>query len=198
MSLIFSTRSWFSARFEGDSQLIKYNNQNTVTVCFTPQREGLCEAVLELLFYDHKHKADFVVKRKLIGRAKQPAGGQRRRGGDNEAERASRPPSSSRLEGRLAYPIQLEYTPNTAPQPINDQVDDDPRILVDEEFLDCDGTGISVSHADGLDFGIVERKRPNGPFATPSSLLTIKHDDDFPAVKFIKGRTKARDRSDRE
>jgi hypothetical protein len=198
LSLIFSTRSRFSA--QGDSQRIKYDHQNTVTVCFTPQREGLHEAVLELHFYDHKHKVYFMVKRKLIGRAtiKQPTGGRRRRGDDKEAQKAGQPPSSSRLEGRLAYPIQLEYTPNTAPQPINDRVDDDPRILVDEEFLDCDGTGISVSRADGLDFGIVERKRPNGPFATPSSLLTIKHDDDFPAMKFIKGRTKPTDRSDRE
>jgi len=172
LSLIFSTHSWFSARFEGDSQWIKYNHQNIVTVRFTPQREGLCEAALELIFRDHKHGADFVIKRTLSGRAKQPV---------------------SRQELLL-----LEYTPNTTSQPINDRVDDDSRILVDEEFLDCGGTGISVSHADGLDFGIVERKRPNGPFATPSSLLTIKHEDDFPLVKFIEGRTKATDGSDRE
>jgi hypothetical protein len=172
LSLIFSTHRWFSARFEGDSQWIKYNHKNTVTVRFIPQREGLGEAVLELIFRDHKHKADFVIKRTLIGRAKQRAGGQ----------------------GLL----QLEYAPNTASQPLNDQVDDDPRILVDEEFLDCDGTGISVSHTDGLDFGIVERKHPNGPFATPSSLLTIKHEDNFLAVKFIEGRTKATDGSGRE
>jgi len=175
LNLIFSTHSWFSARFEGDSQWVKYDHQNIVTVRFAPQREGHCDAVLELIFCDHKHNADFVIKRSLSGRAKlpkQPAGGQRL--------------------------LQLEYTPNTVSQPINDRVDDDDaRILVDEEFLDCDGTGISVSHADGLDFGIVERKRPNGPFATSSSVLTIKHEDDFPAVKFIKGRAKATDGSDR-
>lgn len=171
MSLICSTHSWFSARFEGDSQYIKYKHQNTVTVRFAPQREGLCEAVLELIFCDHKHDAEFVVKRKLIGRAKQPAGGQRL--------------------------LLLEYTPNTTRQPINHRVNDDPRIPVDEDLLDCDGTGISVSHADGLDFGIVERKRTNGLFATPSSLLTIKYEEDFPPVKFIKGRTKAIDGSDR-
>jgi hypothetical protein len=103
------------------------------------------------------------------------------------------------LSGRARQPLfLLEYAPNTASQPINDRVDNGPRILVDEEFLDCDGTGISVSHADGLDFGIVERKRPNGPFVTPSSLLIIKHEDDFPAVKFIEGRTKTTDGSDRE
>jgi hypothetical protein len=171
LSLIFSTHSWFSAGFEGDSQLIKYNHRNTVTVRFAPQREGLYEAVLELIFCDHKHNVDFVVKRKLIGRAKQPYGMQRL--------------------------LQLEYMPNPARQ-TKDRADDDPSIPVDEEFLDCDGTGTSVSHADGLDFGIVERKRTDGPFATPSSLLTIKHGDDFPPVKFIKGRTKATDGSDRE
>lgn len=168
----YSRYSWFSARFEGDSQWIKYEHQNIVTVRFTPQREGLHEAVLELIFCDHKHETDFVIKRTLSGRAKQP--------------------------GIRRPPIILEYTPNTASQPINDRVDDDPRILVDEEFLDCDGTGVTVSHADGLDFGIVERKGPNEPFATPSSLLTVKLADEFPAVKFVAGRTKATDGSNRQ
>jgi hypothetical protein len=133
-----------------------------------PQREGLCEAVLELTFCDHKRKADFVIRRTLSGQAKEPAVRQ----------------------GLL----QIVYAPNTGSHPIKDRVDDDPRILVDEESLDCDGTGISVSHADGLDFGIVERKRSNGPFAAPSAALTIKHDDDFPAVRFVEGRTKGSDR----
>ncbi len=155
-------------RLEGDSKWIKRNRERKVAVCFMPQREGPCQAVLELTFCDHQRKADFVIRRRLSGQAKEMAVRQ----------------------GLL----QIEYAPNTAPQPINDQVDDDARILVDEESLDCDGTGISVSPADGLDFGIVERKRQNGPFATPSSLLTIKHEDDFPAVRFVEGRTKGSDR----
>jgi hypothetical protein len=157
---------------EGDSQWIKFNQSNTVTICFTPQREGLCEAVLELIFFDHKHKETFMIKRTLTGRAKQPAGGQRR--------------------------LQIEYTPNTGPQPVDDQVDDDAKIPVDEELMDNDGTGITVSHVDGLDFGIVERLRRNGPFATSSSFLTIKHEDSFPAVTFMRGRIKTSDGSDRE
>jgi hypothetical protein len=169
--LIFWIYSWFSARFEDDTQLIKFNHRNTVTVCFTPQREGLCKAVLELTLYDHKHKADFVIKRTLTGRAKQPAGGGHR---------------------------QIEYAPDTGSQPVDDQVDDHARIPADEELLDGDGTGISVSHADGLNFGIVERMHRNGSFATSSSLLTIKHEDDFPAVTFVLGRTKTSDGSDRE
>ena len=85
-------------------------------------------------------------------------------------------------------------------QQIIDRADGHTRIPVHgkEELLDSDGTGISVSHARGLDFGIVERKRPNGPFATPSSLLTIKHEDGFPAVNFAKERTRTLDGSDPE
>jgi hypothetical protein len=157
-------------RLEGDSKSIKRNRKRKVVVCFVPQREGLCQAVLELTFYDHKRRADFIIRRTLSGQAKEPAVRQ----------------------GLL----QIEYAPNTvtASQPRNDRVDDDARMIVDEESLDCNGTGISVSHADGLDFGIVERKRPNGPFATLSSLLTIKYEDDFPAVIFVGGRTKGSDR----
>jgi len=64
--------------------------------------------------------------------------------------------------------------------------------------MDSDGTGISVSHEDGLDFGIVERKRPNGPFATPSRLLIIEHAYDYPAVTFVKEKTGTSDGSDPE
>jgi hypothetical protein len=67
-----------------------------------------------------------------------------------------------------------------------------------EELLDSDDTGISVSHEDGINFGIVERKRPNGPFATPSSVLTIKHANGFSAVTFVKESTKTLDGSDPE
>jgi len=129
-----------------------------------PQREGPCEAVLELIFCDHERKADFMIRRALSGQAKEPAVRQE--------------------------VLQIEYAPNTASQPINDRVDDDPSTPVDEEFLD---TGISVSHADGLDFGIVERKRPNGLFATPSAVLDIRHEDGFPAVRFVEGRTEGND-----
>jgi hypothetical protein len=160
--------SWFSVRFEGGSKWIKQDRKRKMAVCFMPQRKRRCEAVLELTFCDHKRKADFVIRRTLSGQAKKSA-----------------------VLQRL---LQIEFAPNTAPQPIDDRADDDARILVDEESLDCDGTGISVSHADGLDFGIVERKRSDGLFATPSAVLDIKLEDGFPAVRFVEGRTKGRDR----
>ena len=132
-----------------------------------PQREGCYEAVLELTFCDHNRTTDFVIRRTLSGQAKEQV---------------------------VFQGLQVERAPKTAPQSIDGRVDNDARILVDEESLDCDGTGISVSHADGLDFGIVERKRSNGHFATPSAVLDIKLEDKFPAVRFVEGRTKGRDR----
>jgi hypothetical protein len=146
-----------------------------VTVSFTPRQGGLFGAALDLTFHDHKRKADFVVKRTLNGWANRPPGA-----------RGHHPKKS---------------TPNPGGQPMSDGVNHyHTEIPVDEEadFLDSDGTGISVSHEDGLDFGIVERKRPNGPFATPSSLLTIKLASDFPSVTFIKERTRILDGSDPE
>jgi Cornifin (SPRR) family len=245
--------------FEGDFQWIKYNQDNTVTVSFTPQREGLCEAILELTFCDHKQKADFVIKRTLSGRAKQPAGGQTKQPSDGRTKQPSGGQTKQPADGQIKQPtggqikqpaggktkqpaggqtkqpaggqtkqpsggrtrqpadgqtiqpaggqaaggkseghLQIEYWPNAGPQPADDQLDYYARIPADEELLDNDGTGISVSHPDGLDFGIVERMRRNGPFATPSSLLTIKHEDDLPAVAFVLGRTKTLDGYDRE
>jgi len=44
--------------------------------------------------------------------------------------------------------------------------------------------------------GIVERKRRNGPFATPSSSITIDHAENFPAVNFVKTRIRSLHGSD--
>jgi hypothetical protein len=61
-----------------------------------------------------------------------------------------------------------------------------------DELLD---TGISVSDEEGLNVGIVERKRRNGPFATATSSLTIKLAGGFPDVTFLEERIKASDGS---
>ena len=49
---------------------IKPNRQRTVTVSFTPLRDGLYNAVLELAFYDRKREAEFVIERTLRGVAR--------------------------------------------------------------------------------------------------------------------------------
>ena len=151
-----------------------YKQRYGVIIIFAPQREGLYNAILELTLCDHNRKTDFVVKRTLSGRAVQPTVGQTDKQNESEG--------------------------NTVSQPIYDRADGHTRLppFIEEELMDSDGTGISVSHPHGLDFGIVERKRPNGPFATPSFLLTIKHADGFPPVVFVKERTRTLDGSDPE
>ena len=145
-----------------------------LSVSFTPRQGGLYEAVLELTFHDHKHNADFAVKRTLTGLAERPSG------------------------GRGHHPNKSTLNPGI--RPIKDDANDNGGHSVDEEeeYLDSDGTGITVSHEDGLDFGIVERKRPNGPFATPSSLLTIELASGFSSVSFVKEKTRKLDGSDPE
>ncbi|KAI0294855.1 hypothetical protein B0F90DRAFT_1820972 [Multifurca ochricompacta] len=82
--------------------------------------------------------------------------------------------------------------------PANDWADDHASLSSDEEedLPDSDGTGISVSDEDGVYFGIVERRRTNGPFATPMASLTIQHAKGFPAVTFLKAKINTLDNSD--
>jgi hypothetical protein len=133
---------------------IKPKYQRTVAVSFTPEREGLYDAVLDLTFYDLKREAEFVIERTLRGVARS--------------------------------------------LPTNDWADDNESLSSDdgEEFLDSDGTGISVSDEDALNFGIVERRHPDGPFQTPTSSITIKNAEGFPSVTFVKARIKTMDESD--
>ncbi|KAI9452272.1 hypothetical protein F5148DRAFT_514946 [Russula earlei] len=162
----------FSARLEGDFTTIKPKERHIVALSFTPRREGLCEATLELTFHNHNRKTDFVVKRTLNGWTKRLTSGQGHQ--------------------------QNGTAPALRPQPIDNLGDDDASDASDEdeELWDSEGTGISVSNEDGLDFAIVERKRPNGPFATPESSLTIKLEDGFPAATFLNERIKTLDGSD--
>ena len=171
--LTLSICSSFSAQLEGDSMMIEPKEMRAVSVSFTPRQGGLFEAVLELTFHDHKRNADFVVKRTLTGWAERPT------------VRQGHHPNKSTL--------------NPGVRPIKDDANDNGVHSVDEgEYLDSDGTGITVSHDDGLDFGIVERKRPNGPFSTPSSLFTIKLAASYSSVTFVKEKTRTLDGSDPE
>ena len=164
----------FSARLEGDSKWSKNNPQRKLIVCFVPQKEGAYEAILEVTLFDNIRQEDFVVKRTLRGLATQ---------------------STRVQEGE-----KNESSHSTGSEPINGQVNGHTLVpaFKEEELLDSDGTGITVSHARGLDLGIVERKRLNGPFPSPSSFLTIKHADGFPAVTFVKEKMRTLNGSDPE
>jgi hypothetical protein len=147
------------------------NRRHIVTVSFMPRQEGRCEVVLELKFHDHMHRTDFVIRRTLSGWARRPTNelGRQRNG----FARASR-----------SRPINRRGVHSSV------STDDDEE---GEELLDI---GISVSDEEGLDVGIVERRRPNGPFATATASLTIKLAAGFPAVTFLEERVRTSDGSD--
>lgn len=85
-----------------------------------------------------------------------------------------------------------------ANEPVGDWADDHASLSTDEEeeLPDGDGTGISVSDEEGVNFGIVERRRQNGPFTTPSSSLTINLAEGFPVVTFVKAKIRSPDGRD--
>ena len=145
--------------------------RHIVTVSFMPRQEGHHEAVLELKFHDHKRKTDFVIRRTLSGWAKRPT---------NELGRQQNGfPRSLR-----SRPINLRGVHSSV------STDDEEE---GEELLD---NGISVSDEEGLDIGIVERRRPNGPFATATASLTIKLAAGFPDVTFLEEKIRTSDGSD--
>ncbi|KAH9035955.1 hypothetical protein EDB84DRAFT_1201760 [Lactarius hengduanensis] len=75
---------------------------------------------------------------------------------------------------------------------------DDHAVLSTEEvdvLPDSQGTGISVSNDDGVDFGIVEREDLNGPFAAQPSSVIINHAKDLPVVTFVEARIRSLDGS---
>jgi hypothetical protein len=142
------------------------------TVSFMPRREGRCGAALELKFHDHKRKMDFVIRRTLSGWAKRPANGE--------------------------LPLQTRSAPGLQSPLINGLGGDHSSVSTDdeEEEEQLSDTGISVSDEEGLNVGIVERRRPNGPFAIATSSLSIKLTEDFPAVTFLEENIRTWDRSD--
>ena len=144
-----------------------------LTVSFMPRGEGLYGAALELNFHDHKRKMDFVIRRTLSGWAKRPANGEVR--------------------------LQTRSAPGLQSPPINGLGGDFSSVSTDdeeEEGEELSDTGITVSDEEGLNVGIVERRHPSGPFATATSLLSIKLADGFPAVTFLQEKIKTLDRSD--
>jgi hypothetical protein len=145
--------------------------RHIVTVSFMPRQEGRCEAVLELKFHDHKRKTDFMIRRTLSGWAKRPT---------NEL---------GRQQNGFARALRSRPINRRGVQSIVSTDDEEEG----EELLD---SGISVSDEDGLDVGIVERRRPNGPFATATASLTIKLAAGFPAVTFLEERIRTSDGSD--
>jgi len=147
------------------------NRRHIVTVSFMPRQEGRCEAVLELKFHNHNRKTDFVIRRTLSGSAKRPTNDLRRQPSGFARAPRSRPINRRGIQSSVSTDDEDEG----------------------EELLD---SGISVSDEEGLDVGIVERRRPNGPFATATASLTIKLAAESPAVTFLEERIRSSDGCD--
>lgn len=77
-------------------------------------------------------------------------------------------------------------------------LDDCVTVSTEEEevLLSSNGTGISVSGDDVVDFGIVGRNRLNGPFDTSISSVIIDHAKGFPTVTFVEANIRSWDGSD--
>jgi len=57
----------FVATFDGDSRTIRPGTESTVGIMFNPKFDGLFKATLELVFYDSRREARFIVRRSLQG-----------------------------------------------------------------------------------------------------------------------------------
>ena len=148
--------------------------RNIVTVSFMPRQEGLYEAALELKFHDHNRKVDFVIRRTLSGQAKRPTNGH---GHHHNGIARALPP----------FPVNGWRGGQSS-----DSSDDEDDV---EEGLSDNGIFVS-GEDEGIIVGFVERKRPNGPFATATASLTIKLADGVPAVNFLEERIRTSDGSD--
>jgi hypothetical protein len=182
---VFLVDSFVSA-LVGKTAAVRQKSPRKVLVTFKPPHAGTFHAALEITFCDATRPAsdqEFTVVRGLRGRAVLSWG--------------SGPPVSGRGQhwhhNRENDPVLIPGT-----RPSGDWVG--PMVPPDEveELLDCDEAGISVSHEEGLDFCVVERRRRDGPFKTSSSLLTIRRLDGFPAVILVKAGAKTSDGSDSE
>jgi hypothetical protein len=82
--------------------------------------------------------------------------------------------------------------------PRSNRMNDHADLSTEEEdpVPDSQGTGISVSDEDGVEFGIVKRDGLTGSFNTSSSSVTINLAKDSPAVSFVEARIESREGSD--
>ena len=150
-------------------EVVLWNEPRKILVSFQAPHAGEFRMCLQIDFHDttQLNGRRFVVHRELRGRATLP---------DNHVD--------------ITHPKELSLE--------SDQVDDHTAFSTCEEEVlpDSEGTGISVSDEDGVDFGIVEREGLNGPFPNPSFSVTINHAKGFPTVTFVEARIRSSEGSD--
>lgn len=103
------------------------------------------------------------------------------------------------LRGCATLPIiHVDDTPPRGSSPESDGAESYHTAFSAEELEELpgsEGTGISVSDDDGVDFGIAEREDLNGPFANPTFSITVNLARGFPAVTFVEAQIRSWDGS---
>lgn len=149
--------------------MLRKGKPRRIMVSFQAPHTGTFRITLHLVFNDNARPSgkEFVILRELRGRASLPVG----------------------RSGSAHSP---------GPFPRSNRADDHPTISPEEVDVlpDSQGTGISISDADGVDFGIVKRNVLNGPFEPSSFSVTISHTKGLPAVNFVEARIRSWEGSD--
>ncbi|KAF8267997.1 P-loop containing nucleoside triphosphate hydrolase protein [Lactarius quietus] len=156
--------SCFNVSWSWETSVVRQKKSRRIFVSFQAPHAGTFRVSLHLVFCDNSQPSgeEFVIVRKLRGSASLP----------------------------------VSHVGSAHPQvssPGRDRVNDHAAPFPEEEDVlpDSDGTGISVSDEDGVDFGIVKRNGLNGPFHPSSSSVTISHARGFPAVNFVEARIRS-------
>ncbi len=155
----------FEVSLPGETSVVRRRKPRRVLVSFQPPHAGTFHMFLDIIFNDSSVPSEA----EFVVR--------------RELRGRSTPPSSHVGNSR---PRQLV--------PGLNRVDDRAARSTEDVLPDNQG-GISVSHEDGVDFGIVDCVGLNGR-SEGSSLVTISHAARFPAVTFVEARIISLDGSD--
>lgn len=150
-------------------EVVLWNEPRRIVVSFQAPYAGTFRMCLQIEFQDNTrlNSRRFILLRELRGCATLPTGHV-----DDAPPRGSSPESDGAESYHTAFSAEeLEVLPGT------------------------EGTGISVSDEDGVDFGIAEREDLNGPFTTPTFSITVNLERGFPSVTFVEAQIRSWDGS---
>src|SRR6266404_2196948 len=155
----------FEVSLPGETSVVRRRKPRRVLVSFQPPHAGTFHMFLDIIFNDSSVPS--------------------------EAEFVVR----RELRGRAVPSSHVGNPGRRLLIPGINRVDDHASRSTEDVLLDSQGSGISVSHEGGVDFGIVDCNGLNGRFEG-SAWVTIDHAVGFPAVTFVEARIISLDGSD--
>jgi len=155
----------FEVSVPGETSVVRRRKPRRVIVSFQPPHAGTFHMFLDIIFNDSSVPS--------------------------EAEFVVR----RELRGRAVPSSHVGNPGRRQLIPGINRVDDHASRSTEDVLLDSQGSGISVSHEGGVDFGIVDCNGLNGRFEG-SAWVTIDHAVGFPAVTFVEARIISLDGSD--